>query len=129
MIKKRVVVLMSFEEHNQIKAKAGLIPLSTWFRDLALKAVQPGKEAASEVGSHQVEDGGRRHPGAALEKRSTGAPARPERRHRTRTASTVTAIEDVAHATARKNIPALANGRKPCPQCGLTFCKGHKGKK
>ena len=45
MAANRVVVLLSDEELSQVQAKAGLVPLSAWFRALALGAKKPNKQA------------------------------------------------------------------------------------
>ena len=42
----RIVVLVTAEQHAEIKVKAGLIPLGTWIRSVIC---QPGKEKGHEA--------------------------------------------------------------------------------
>lgn len=48
---KRVSVLLSEQEYTQVRSKAGLVPLSRWFKSLAL-----GKEEVAAIEGKQAED-------------------------------------------------------------------------
>ena len=43
----KVVVVLSDDELEAVRAKAGLVPLSAWFRALALGAGKPAKRAVA----------------------------------------------------------------------------------
>jgi hypothetical protein len=58
----RVQVVLSEEEYAEVQARAGLVPLSAWFRALALGAKKPSRAAAErpeiEYGSDELPSGG-----------------------------------------------------------------------
>ena len=110
-VERRIVVILTRDEYEEIKWKSGDVPVGRWVRRVALDgpchssaiprptALQPGKEKGHEA--DRASDDAAGTADVSLGKRGTDAPRRPERRTSRRHGGTLGAVENIAHSVAR----------------------------